>query len=103
MQQHRRSNGGVKLALLVLGTAAAVGGASYTIMSTRVEDQLKLYRAELTQIRVDMARDSGRIDKEETATRTMCDRLTRIEVSSENIENALVRIEKIVDKDYPRR
>lgn len=83
--KNSNGSGGLRLTMLVLSTAIGIGGASYGLMSSRVNDRCETIDAQVDGVRSDIIRNSGRLDREEAATAAVLDRLARIETKLDRL------------------
>lgn len=80
MTPTRSSSGStLRLALLVLTSSVAIGGASYGIIQGRVDDKCAVIITDIAAVRGTVERDALRIDECEDVNTEMRERLARIE------------------------
>lgn len=84
-------NGQIRTVALVLSTAAGIGGVSYGMVSSRLDDRCETISAQIAATRAEIARDSARLDREEGETSKIIDRMARMETKLDTILDEVKR------------
>ena len=87
----KNGNGGLRLALLVIGTAATVASASWALMASKVDDRCDVLRETISSVRGDVDRDAERIDALQTEIKATREQLVRMEGKLDELRALLMR------------